>query len=120
MTKGRRQKQTGIKSIGHTDRLSIYILFIIIVTILMGFYLAVESIKYNYTGALICFTAAIAPLDAALSFVLGKVVDKNKAENTGGNGDGIKFAIAQASGFSQNDHSPTATKTFDDINSPAI
>ena len=87
------------KKLGHTDKLSLYILCIICVTILMGFYLAVQSIKYNYTGALICFTAAIAPLDAALSFVLGKVVDKNKAENTSGNGDGIAFAAAQASGL---------------------
>ena len=78
----------------------------------MGFHLALESIKYNYVGSLICFTAAIAPLDTALSVVLSKVVDKNKAENTAGNGDGIKFAAAQASNFIEN--------ATDDINSPAI
>ncbi len=87
--------------IGFTNRLSLYVVCIIFVTIVMGFYLAVESIKYNYVGSLICFTAAIAPLDAALSIVLGKVVDKNRDENTGGNGDGITFAQAAANNFKQ-------------------
>lgn len=98
------------KKIGFTDKLSLYILCTIFITILMGFFLALKSIEYNYVGSLICFTAAIAPLDSALAFVLSRVVDKNKAENTAGNGDGIKFAAAQATRFA-NDN---------DINSPAI
>ena len=100
------------KKLGFTNKLSLGILFTIFITILMGFHLALKSIEYNYVGSLICFTAAIAPLDTALSLVLSKVVDKNKAENTAGNGDGIKFAAAQASNFIES--------TTDDINSPAI
>ena len=101
-----------LKKIGFTNRLSVYIIFVIFVTILMGFYLALKSIESDYLGSLVCFTAAIAPLDTALSIVLSRVVDKNKAENTGGNGDGITFAAAQASNFIQdNDY---------DINSPMI
>lgn len=109
------------KKIGFTNKLAVYILFLLFTTILMGFYLALKSIEYNYVGSLICFTAAIAPLDAALSIVLGKVVDKNKAENTSGNGDGITFAAAQASGFVKNNecHSTSTQNTYD-INSPAI
>lgn len=86
-------------SIGFTNSLAICIIGVILITVVMGFYLALESIKYNYVGSLICFTAAIAPLSTALAIVLGKVVDKNKAENIGGNGDGITFASAKASGF---------------------
>lgn len=86
----------------------------------MGFYLAVQSIKYNYTGALICFTATITPLDAALSFVLGKIVDKNKAENTGGNGDGIAFAAAKASGFMKDNVNSSTCTTINETNSPEI
>ena len=38
----------------------------------------------------------------AVGIVIGKVVDKSKAENMSGNGDGITFASAQAKGFQQN------------------
>ena len=103
------KRTTKKKKLGHTDKLSLYILIVICVTILMGFYLAIQSIRYNYTGALICFTAAIAPLDAALSFVLGKIVDKNKAENMSGNGDGIKFVAAQASMAAEQNNSNIAS-----------
>ena len=98
-------------SIGFTNCFAICIMCVILMTIIMGFFLALKSIQYNYVGPLICFTATIAPLDTALSIVLGKVVDKNKAENIGGNGDGITFAAAQASNFVQTDF---------DVNSPMI
>lgn len=106
-----KKQNTKRKKLGFTNSLSLYIISLIFITILMGFYLAVQSIQYNYVGSLICFTAAIAPLDSALAIVLGKIVDKNKAENTSGNGDGIIFAKAQANGFVEN------TKNE---NSPAI
>lgn len=104
------------KSVGFTNKLGLYVLLIIFITIVMGFYLAVESIKHDYVGSLVCFTAAIAPLDAALTIVLGKIVDKNKAENIGGNGDGIIFAKAKAKGFEEQ----IKNSCENDINSPAI
>lgn len=115
---GKRILKKQHKKIGFTNTLAILIVIFLFITILMGFYLAVKSIEYNYLGSLVCFTAAIAPLDAALSFVLGKVVDKNKAENTSGNGDGITFAAAKASGFNQS--CATKNETTYDINSPSI
>ena len=42
------------------------------------------------------------PIGTAVGIVIGKVVDKSKAENMSGNGDGITFASAQAKGFQQN------------------
>ena len=106
------------KKRGFTDTLAMFILLFLFITILMGFYLALKSIKQNYLGSLICFTAAIAPLGTALSIVLGKVVDKNKAENMGGNGDGIAFAAAQAAGFVQDNK--RTNSTICDVNSPEI
>lgn len=63
------------------------------------FFLAVLSIKYQYTGALACWTVVFTPIGTAVGIVLGKIVDKNRAENVSGNGDGITFASAQAKGF---------------------
>lgn len=62
----------------------------------MGFYLANKSIAYGYTGALVCFTVVFTPLGTAMGIVLNSVVAKSRAENTGGNGDGIKYALAMA------------------------
>ena len=107
--RGKRSKPTYFQSLGHTDRLSLYILGVIILTIFMGFYLACKSIQSNYIGNLVCFTITTTPLDAALSIVLSKIVDKNKAENTGGNGDGIKFAMAQASMAAEQNNSNIAS-----------
>ena len=39
------------------------------------------------------------PIGTAVGIVLGKIVDKNKAENVSGNGDGITFASAEAKSF---------------------
>lgn len=90
-----------IKSIGFTNRLAIYCIIILLLGLGMGFYLAIKSIEYQYLGSLACFTAALVPIGTMISVVLGKVVDKNRDENTGGNGDGITFASAQAFGFHQ-------------------
>lgn len=111
---GKRLKQTNKhKKLGFTNCLAIYILLFMFVGLLMGFFLALKSIEYNYVGALACFTIAFSPMATAASIVLGKVVDKNKAENTGGNGDGIKFAAAQATGFNEEN-------TNTNLNSPPI
>ncbi len=90
------------KALGFTNRLAIYCIIFLACGLGMGFYLAILSIESNYLGSLVCFTAALTPIGTMISVVIGKTVDKSKAENTGGNGDGIKFAAAQAAGFMEN------------------
>lgn len=90
-----------LADLGFTNRLAIYILLFLAVGLLMGFYLAYKSIIYGYMGALVCFTVVFTPLGTALGIVLNSVVAKSRAENSGGNGDGIKYALAMAQ-FNQN------------------
>ena len=94
-----------LKRLGFTNRLALYILMFLAAGLVGGFYLAIKSIEYNYTGALVCWTVVFTPIGTATSIAISKVVDKNKAENTSGNGDGITFASAQAKGFVQEDDS---------------
>lgn len=82
-----------------TNRLAIYIMVFLAAGMLGGFVLAWRSITYGYTGALACWSICFTPIGTATSIVLSRIVDKNRAENTGGNGDGITFASAQAKGF---------------------
>ena len=103
------------KEIGFTNRLAIYCIIFLAFGLGMGFYLAMESIENQYVGSLVCFTAALAPIGTMISIVLGKVVDKNRDENTGGNGDGIAFAAAKATGFHKEQEN-----TENDLNSPPI
>lgn len=123
MAKGKRilrkpKKKCGflrhLKSLGFTNRLAIYIIIFLGLGLAGGFYLAVKSISYGYTGQLLCYTAVFTPIGTATSIAISKVVDKNKAENTSGNGDGITFASAQAKGFVQ------ANDGDDEAASPAI
>lgn len=100
-------------TIGFTNKLAIGLVAIMIMTIFMGFALAIYSIHSQYTGALACFTICVTPLDTCLGVVLCKVVDKSKAENLGADGTGIAYAAAQAKNF--------VIPTFNgSINSPAI
>lgn len=94
----RRKKKPGI---GFMNCLAIYLLLFLVVGLIGGFLLAVLSIKYQYVGALACWTVVFTPIGTAAGIVIGKVVDKSKAENIGGNGDGITFASAKAKGFQQ-------------------
>lgn len=57
------------------------------------------SLGFTNRGALACWTVVFTPIGTAVGIVLGKIVDKNRAENVSGNGDGITFASAQAKGF---------------------
>lgn len=66
-----------------------------------GFILAYLSILHQYTGALAYYTVVFTPIGTALSVVLARVVDKNRAENTGPNGVGVVYASAEATGFSE-------------------
>lgn len=92
-------------SLGFTNRLAIYVLIFLFIGLAGGFYLALESIRYGYSGALMCWTVVFTPIGTVAAVVIGKVVDKNRDENTGGNGDGITFAAAQANGFVKEDRS---------------
>ena len=94
LKQGRRRKR-----IGFTNWLAIFLLLFLTAGLAGGFYLAVLSIKYQYTGALMCWTVVFTPIGTMIGIVINSVVNKNKAENTAGNGDGITFAAAQASGF---------------------
>lgn len=96
-------------SLGFTNRLAIYIIFLLTAGLAGGFYLAIMSIEQAYTGALACYTAAFAPIGTACSIVLSKIVHKSEVENSGANGEGIKYAMAKANNF-----------TAEDVNSPAI
>ena len=87
-----------LKNLGFTNRLALYLVLLLIGMVAGGFYLAVRSIEASFTGALYCYTVIATPLGTALSVVLARVVDKNKAENTD-NGKGVKFAAAEAKNF---------------------
>lgn len=68
-----------------------WLVYLLTVTVLMSFVLAIVSIITQYTGALACWTACIAPLQVAISIVLAAVVGKNKHENSSAEGDGIRY-----------------------------
>lgn len=90
-----------LRCIGFTNRLALYLVFLLFVGLAGGFILAVLSIRYQYTGALMCWTVVFTPIGTAVGLVLGKIVDKSKEENTSAAGDGIVYAAAQANGFSR-------------------
>lgn len=108
-----RKKIKKLKGNGFTNSMAIYILALLTIGLLLGFVLAWKSINTQYMGALACFTVCFTPIGTACSIVLGKVVDKNKEENTGADGTGITFAAAQANNFKSD-----VDELFD--NSPAI
>lgn len=99
MRQGRQEQPR--KCMGNTDRLGYILVFILALGLAGGFALAVLSIRYQYTGALACWTVVFTPIGTALSIVLSRIVEKNRAENTGADGEGVKYAAAQAAGFAQ-------------------
>ena len=99
MRQGRQEQPR--KRMGNTDRPGYILVFILALGLAGGFALAVLSIRYQYTGALACWTVVFTPIGTALSIVLSRIVEKNRAENTGANGEGVKYAAAQAAGFAQ-------------------
>lgn len=111
-SKAKHQVLKHFKKLGFTNRLALYIILFLVAGLAGGFYLALKSITYGYTGALMCWTVVFTPIGTAVSIVLSKIVDKSKAENTSADGNGIKYAIAMANNFAQTED--------DDINSPAI
>lgn len=87
------------RRMGTTDRLGYILVLILALGLAGGFVLAVLSIRYQYTGALACWTVVFTPIGTALSIVLSRIVEKNRAENTGADGEGVKYAAAVAAGF---------------------
>ena len=98
--------------LGFTNTLALLLVLLLACGLAGGFLLAVMSIRHSYTGALACYTVVFTPIGTALGIVLGKIVDKNRAENIGADGNGIVYAAAQASGFVQG--------SSDSENSPSI
>lgn len=87
------------KKLGFTNRLALLIMLFLAVGLTGGFVLAWRSISYGYTGALVCWSVVFTPIGSAVSIVLGLIVNKSKAENTGANGEGIVYAKAMANNF---------------------
>lgn len=96
--KHRRRDRSGI---GFTNRLAIYLMLFLATGLAGGFYLALKSIEYQYMGPLACFTVVFTPVGTAIGIVLNSIVRKSDHENTGADGEGIKFAAAKAAGFLQ-------------------
>lgn len=88
-----------MESVGFTNRMAVYLILLLAAGLAGGFFLAVLSIRHQYTGALLCWTVVFTPIGTALGVVLAKIVDKSRDENTGANGEGITYAAAQACGF---------------------
>ena len=102
--------QKHLASLGFTNRLAIYIILFLAAGLIGGFYLAQRSITTGYTGALMCWTVVFTPIGTACSIVLSKIVHKSQVENSGADGEGIKYAIAKANNFA----------TTENIDSPPI
>ena len=100
-----------LKKIGFSNRLSLYILFFLLIGLIGGFILAIYSIKTNYLGSLLCWTVVFTPIGTAVSVAIGKVVDKSRAENTAG---GIKYDLALS------DQGIVLEESEENINSPEI
>lgn len=107
------KKKGHFARLGFTNRLAVYIMMFLAIGLAGGFYLAIKSIATGYSGSLLCWTVVFTPIGTACSVVLSRIVDKSRAENTGGNGDGIKYAHAKANNF-------VDTTDEDSQNSPPI
>lgn len=91
------------KRLGFTNWLAICIMLFLAAGLFGGYRLAILSINLQYTGALLCWTVVFTPIGTACSVVLSRIVDKSRAENISGNGDGIKYATAMAHNFIEYD-----------------
>lgn len=78
-----------LERLGFTNCLAVLLVFLLLIGLVGGFLLAVLSIKYQYTGALACWTVVFTPIGTAISIVLVRIVDKSRAENTSADGEGI-------------------------------
>ena len=100
--------------IGFTDKLAVILVLLLALGLVGGFLLAWKSISHNYMGQLVCYTVVFTPIGSAVSIVIGKIVDKNRDENTGPNGEGIKYAQAVAKNFNEDTTITCETTTYYD------
>lgn len=98
-----RRRRKKRQSIGFTNRLALYLMLFLAAGLAGGFVLAWRSIEFQYMGALACFTVVFTPVGTAIGIVLNSIVRKSDHENTGADGEGIKYAAAMAAGFVQAD-----------------
>lgn len=106
------KKDGPLDRLGFTNCLAACLVALLAAGLAGGFVLAVLSIKYQYTGPLACWTVVFTPIGTAISIVLVRIVDKSRAENTGADGEGVKFAAAKAANFAQ--------EPVGSVDSPAI
>lgn len=85
--------------LGFSNRLALYVMLFLAAGLAGGFFLAILSIKYQYTGALMCWTVVFTPIGTAVSLIPHFVVHKSTVENSGADGEGIKYATAKARNF---------------------
>lgn len=103
--RGRKKRKRAKKKkpgIGFTNKYAVFVLLFLAIGLAGGFILALFSIKYQYTGALMCWTVVFTPIGTAVSIVPHFVVHKSTVENSGADGEGIKFAAAKAHNFIEN------------------
>ena len=98
-----RRRKKNRQPIGFTNKLALYLMLFLAAGLAGGFILAWKSIEFQYMGALACFTVVFTPVGTAIGIVLNSIVHKSDHENTGADGEGIKFAAAKAAGFAQTD-----------------
>jgi hypothetical protein len=101
--KPKSKRKTYFSRIGFTNSLAIYIMLLLAIGLIGGFFLAYRSIEFGYTGQLLCWTVVFTPIGTALSIVLNSVVKKSEKENLGANGEGVKYATAKARNFKAED-----------------
>lgn len=96
--------------LGFTNRLCIYSMLFLTGSIVLGFILAVMSIRANANFTLAAYTCSVAPIGTFISIAIGKAVDKSAKENTSG---GLKYEMALA-----NLTSPDNDTYFQDFSDP--
>lgn len=94
-----RRRKSSRPRLGFSNRLALYVMLFLAAGLAGGFILALYSIKYQYTGALMCWTVVFTPIGTAVSLIPHFVVHKSTVENSGADGEGIKFAAAKARNF---------------------
>lgn len=77
--------------LGFTNKLAISIIVILAIGLVLSFVLALYSIKNQYLGTLACWTVGFTPLGVGLDIVLNSTVKKSENENTGADGEGIRY-----------------------------
>lgn len=57
--------------LGFSNRLALYVMLFLAAGLAGGFFLAILSIKYQYTGALMCWTVVFTPIGTAVMQKIG-------------------------------------------------